>query len=70
MNGKLIEVTRNQKGWSREYLSERTGDLVSEATIKRLERNKNYRISNDKWLVLLKALDLEIKILQHPEPQD
>ena len=62
MDRKLIEVTRLEKGWSREYLSERTGNLVSEATIKRFERRKNYKISNDKLLALLRALGLEINI--------
>ncbi len=64
MIGRMIERARINKGWTREFLSERTGSYVSEATIKRIERKANYRISMDKLLSLLKALGLEVSTLQ------
>ncbi|MCP5468562.1 MAG: helix-turn-helix transcriptional regulator [Deltaproteobacteria bacterium] len=70
MNGKLIEYMRTHKGWSREYLAERTGNIVSEATIKRVERKANYRISSVKLIAILKALGLEIKVQRQNKIQN
>ncbi len=78
MIGRMIERARIQNGWTRETLSERTGNYVSEATIKRVERQPNYRISAHKLLALWKALGLEMnylrkqaeEICEHHEPDD
>ena len=64
MIGRMIERERIKKGWTREFLSERTGNSVSEATIKRIEKKAGYRISADKLLARFKALGLEMRDLQ------
>lgn len=58
--GKMIEKSRLKLGWSREDLCEKTNGYVSEATIKRVERNPKYRISAEKLMALLKALNISL----------
>ena len=64
MVGKIIERARIEKGWTRDDLAGKTLDHVSPSTIKRVERNRDYKISVDKLLALSKALDIDFAIFQ------
>ncbi len=57
--GLIIENERRKKGWSRQFLSRQTGHNVSEATIKRVEKAKSYKISANKLIALCAALEID-----------